>query len=76
MAYAKGKLLLFTRHALDRITQRNVTEEQIITTIEKPQSETKARTKGARKARRRFGQRVVFVVYLEQRHEIRVLTVG
>ncbi len=55
--YAKRKELKLSFHAKKRMLERHITEEQIISVIEKPDLETQARTKGCRRAERKLGER-------------------
>ena len=73
--YAKGKRLILLSHARRRALQRRVTEDEIMVTIERPDTEGPAKSKGRRHARRAFGWKRVDVIYEERVDEITVVTV-
>jgi hypothetical protein len=73
--YAKRKELSFTFHAKKRMSERHITEEQIVNVLEKPDKETKARLRGCRHAERKLGLRNIGVVYQEGRNIIKIITV-
>ena len=75
MLYAKGKEVKFTFHAQRRRSERHITDEQVVKVLEDPDTESRARSKGCRRAERRFGTKTSGVVYREERKTIRIITV-
>lgn len=77
MLYAKGKKVEFTFHAKRRMLERCLTEEEIVKVLEDPDTEGQARSKGCRRAERRFGRRTMGVVYREKIPDdtIKIITV-
>lgn len=73
--YIRGKETEFTFHARKRMAERYITEEQIANVLEKPDTESKARLKGCRRAERKLGERNLGVVYQEKRKIIKIITV-
>jgi hypothetical protein len=73
--YARNKDLEFTLHARRRMSERHITEEQIVSVLEKPDMERQTRLKGCRRAERKLGARTFGVVYREDRKTIRIITV-
>ncbi len=73
--YARKKVLEFTLHARRRMIERHITEEQIVSVLEKPDVERQARMKGCRRAERKLGARTFGVVYREERGNIKIITV-
>ena len=73
--YAKRKELEFTFHAQKRMFERFITEEQIASVLENPDSEGQARQKGCRRAERKLGKRIIGVVFQEGRNTIKIITV-
>ncbi len=75
MLYVRKKRVEFTLHARRRMSERHITDEQIVTVLEKPDTEKPARSKGCRRAERRLGAKTFGVVYREDRETIRIITV-
>jgi len=73
--YVKRKELKFSFHAKKRMSERHITEEHIISVLEKPDLETQARTKGCRRAERKLGARTFGIVYQESKDIIKIITV-
>ena len=57
------------------MSERRITEEQIVSVLENPDTVGQARLKGCRRAERRLGARTFGVVYREERKIIRIITV-
>jgi hypothetical protein len=77
MLYAKGKKVEFTFHARRRMSERRLTEDEIVKVLESPDTEGRARSKGCRRAERKFGTRTLGVVYQEKVPDdvIKIITV-
>ena len=71
----RGKEIRFTFHARRRMSERHITEEQVASVLEKPDTERRARLKGCRSAERKLGARTFGVVYREERDAIKIITV-
>ncbi|MBC8228596.1 hypothetical protein H8E77_03490 [bacterium] len=57
--------------------ERHLTDEEIVKVLEDPDTEGRARSKGCRRAERRFGTRTLGVVYQEKFPDdiIKIITV-
>ena len=55
--------------------ERYITEEQIAEVLENPDTESKSRQKGCRRAERKLGTRAFGVVYREGKKTIKIITV-
>lgn len=75
MLDVRRKRVEFTLHARRRMLERHITDEQIVTVLEKPDTEMGARSKGCRRAERSLGAKTFGVVYREDRETIRIITV-
>ena len=62
MLTARGKEVKFTFHAQRRLSERHITDEQVVKVLEKPDTESRARSKGCRRAERRLGKKTVGIV--------------
>lgn len=75
MLYVRGKRVEFTFHAKKRKLERHIADEQIAQVLEKPDTETRARSRGCRRAERQLGEKTFGVVYREERRKIKIITV-
>ncbi len=66
-------MIKFTEHAGTRLTERNITKEQVIKSIESPEFILPARA-NRKIAVRRFGENFLKVVFAKDENDIIVIT--
>jgi hypothetical protein len=67
------KNIRFTKHAVQRKLERNITDEQIMRTLQNPNYTISQA--GKRVAVRHFAEKIITVLYIETETYIKVITV-
>lgn len=64
----------FTKHALERLNERNIDEKQVLKTIENPEVKT-AESENLTAVYKKFDNLALKVVYKEEEGELKIVTV-
>jgi len=70
------KKLVFSRHVIERMQQRGISETEIRETIEKPSSKILVREDNTQEFKRKVGSREYYVVVEHKKNALILVTAG